>query len=205
MNYTSEEKEIIEKYYPKFGAEACSKIIRLKTGHQRTAESIRGYCTRTGTLRTETTRFKKGLTPYNKGVKMSDQIKQKVIEGGSLYKKGSIPLITKPVGTKSTRGGYWYQKLEDGSWRLLHHIVWEQFNGTIPDGFIVIFKDKDPNNTQLSNLECVSRKQSVKMNSNRKKAGQKMKETWVARRRKKAVEEHGSIYNAILNGWTPKY
>lgn len=204
MKYTSEEKEIIEKYYPKFGADVCSKIIRLKTGNKRTAESIRGYCARTRTLRTETTFFKKGHTPYNKGVKMPDQLKQKLIEGGSLYKKGNIPFSKKPIGSISTKNGYLYKKLEDGSWKLLHHIVFEQNFGAIPDGHIVIFKDKNPSNTHLSNLICVSRKQSVQINSNREKAGQKMKETWVLRRRSKAIEEHGSIYQAILNGWTPK-
>ena len=44
-------------------------------------------------------------------------------------------------------------------WALLHRAIWEFHNGKIPENFIVHHKDKNVLNNDLTNLECISKKE----------------------------------------------
>lgn len=39
----------------------------------------------------------------------------------------------------------------------MHRYVWEYYNGTIPEGYIIHHKDGDKANNDISNLECIPR------------------------------------------------
>jgi hypothetical protein len=39
--------------------------------------------------------------------------------------------------------------------KLLHRVIWQLANGTIPDGYVVHHKDHDKTNNNISNLELV--------------------------------------------------
>ena len=45
-------------------------------------------------------------------------------------------------------------------------MVWEQNNGPIPDGYVVIFADRDKSNFDINNLVLVSRSELLVMNRN---------------------------------------
>lgn len=64
-----------------------------------------------------------------------------------------------PGEVSKKKNDYQYIKMEDGSWRLYHHVLWEQANGPIPPGYMLTFIDGDIQNVDLSNLELVSRKE----------------------------------------------
>jgi hypothetical protein len=107
-------------------------------------------------------RFKPGHVPFNKG-------KEGV--GGwepTQFKKGHKPHNYKPVGTERVTGeGYVDIKIEDpNKWKAKHHIIWEEVNGPIPKGFVLIFGDGDRLNFELDNLILVSRKQLALLNKN---------------------------------------
>jgi hypothetical protein len=50
-------------------------------------------------------------------------------------------------------------------WKMLHVYMWEAVNGPVPDGHIVVFKDKNPLNCLIENLEMVTREEHMIRNS----------------------------------------
>jgi hypothetical protein len=57
--------------------------------------------------------------------------------------------------------GYLHRKVGDGELVKEHHYVWEQANGPVPKGYMLIFKDGDRTNCELENLALVSRAENV--------------------------------------------
>ena len=45
-------------------------------------------------------------------------------------------------------------------------LVWEEANGKVPDGYLIIHKDKNKNNNNLDNLAMITRKEYGTMNLN---------------------------------------
>ena len=62
-----------------------------------------------------------------------------------------------------------------GNWDLLHRELWRRRHGEIPEGMCVVFKDKDPMNCRMSNLELITRSENVTRNHNRRKQSQTMR------------------------------
>jgi hypothetical protein len=113
-------------------------------------------------------RFVPGHAPHNKGVKMPDEVYNKVKR--TMFKKGIKPHNTQPVGTINLRLDknnrvYAYIKIRDSYWRLIHRVIWEQHHGPIPSKHIVTFKDGNALNWDISNLECISMKQNINNNT----------------------------------------
>ena len=104
--------------------------------------------------------FKKGFTPWNKG------LKGYIGANKTSFKKGAIPPNQVPVGTESlTKGGYIKVKIADpNKWELKHRYIYEKHYGKIPKGCRVIFADKDIYNFDIDNLILVSRKELLKLN-----------------------------------------
>lgn len=44
---------------------------------------------------------------------------------------------------------------------MLHVVVWEEANGPVPKGMIVVFKDGDTMNVTLENLEIITRQEAA--------------------------------------------
>ena len=84
------------------------------------------------------TRFKKGYVPANKG-----KHDPKYGYEPTQFKKGHRPKNAKPIGTESLRSdGYvWVKVSEPRTWREKHRIIWEEANGQIPKGHVVLFAD----------------------------------------------------------------
>lgn len=109
----------------------------------------------------EPTQFKKGHSPVNKGIKGGYMKANK-----TSFQKGSVPANYRPVGSERlTVDGYTEIKIADHQkWKMKHVIVWENANGTVPKGYVVIFADGNRQNSGLSNLVLVSRKELAIMN-----------------------------------------
>lgn len=109
-------------------------------------------------------RFPKGHVPFNKGTKgvsgQHDNCKK------TQFKKGQLTHNRRAIGDERTIIGYVQVKVADGrknaNWRLKHWIVWEAVNGSVPPDHLVAFKDGDPLNFDLENLELISRKDWMK-------------------------------------------
>ena len=114
------------------------------------------------------TQFKKGHSSFNKGMKMSAELYEKVKP--TMFKKGNRPHNWKPDGTIEPRYDksgktYLYIKIKDSHWVLYHRYVWEKEVGEIPKGLIVSFKDKNFQNCDINNLELISRVDNMNRNT----------------------------------------
>jgi hypothetical protein len=47
-------------------------------------------------------------------------------------------------------------------------VIWEENHGTLPEGYVVIHLDRDKDNDDISNLKAISRKELLRLNSQRK-------------------------------------
>lgn len=108
-----------------------------------------------------TGQFPKGHVPVNKG-------KKGVCAPGcekTWFKKGRPSLNERPVGSERVNvDGYIELKVAKHKWKLKHRVVWEEANGPIPRGSILIFLDNNKLNTELSNLMLLPRKISCRLN-----------------------------------------
>ena len=121
-----------------------------------------------GYLGGKATQFQKGHAPANKGQKMSTEVYQKVAR--TMFKKGSKPTNTQPIGTIHQRkdtGGKMYQyiKLADCKWQLLNRYTWEMHNGPIPKGMVVVYKDGNYLNNDITNLLMITKKENMARNT----------------------------------------
>jgi hypothetical protein len=111
--------------------------------------------------------YQKGNVPMNKGQKMSKDVFDKVKP--TMFKKGNRPPNWKEPGTIEIRkdtNDYYYQyiKISDSNWEFLHRHIWEQTNGEIMKGHIIVFRDKNTMNCKIENLEMITRGENLKRN-----------------------------------------
>lgn len=114
-------------------------------------------------------RFSPGQTPWNAGLKGWQA-------GGrsreTQFKPGVKPSNTwRPIGAERTsKDGILYRKVADtgikrDDWKAVHVLVWEEHNGPLPDGRIVIFKDGNRENFEPNNLLALTRAENMRRNS----------------------------------------
>ena len=160
--FTKDLERLLKKTSKQIYAKA--NLLKLNKSKEHQAEVIRitNISLRQGG---KAHRFKKGIIPHNKGKKMPKDVYDKVAK--TMFIKGNKPHNFKPVGSERiTKDGYLERKIANPkTWRAVHLIVWETANGPIPDKHKVIFKDNNPLNTELSNLECITYAEAMLRNS----------------------------------------
>lgn len=116
--------------------------------------------------------FKKGHVPLNKGKEWKDFMSAEAMEASrrTQFKPGRKPHNTKYNGCIVKRADtsgrfYKYIRISEGKWELYHRYLWEQTNGPIPKGSVLIFKDEDNTNCRLENLELISVEEHMLRNS----------------------------------------
>jgi hypothetical protein len=102
--------------------------------------------------------FKKGNVSWNKGKKLGPDWGGKATR----FVKGGLPWNTKgsdgEISIRTHNGiAYKHIRVAVGKWVHLHKYNWEQVNGKVPAGHIVIFKTNDRTNCDVSNLMLISR------------------------------------------------
>ena len=110
--------------------------------------------------------FKPGLVPWNKGMRGFDPVL-----GRGLYRDGLGAPHAVPIGTTRLRGAipqlpkarmYLEKKIAEPSvWVRVHRLVWEQANGPVPEGYIIVFKPGQHTTIEEEitpeKLECITR------------------------------------------------
>lgn len=115
----------------------------------------------------EANRFKKGQKPWNKGI--SFDCGGRSVE--TRFAPGAMPHNNVPVGTERvTDDGIRQRKVRDDGpahrrWKSVHSLIWEESNGEIPPGHIVVFRDRNTEHLVLENLELVSRAENMRRNT----------------------------------------
>jgi hypothetical protein len=112
-------------------------------------------------MRNDDGKFVKGFTPWNKGMKGLR------VSPHSEFKVGEFVGESHPCW----KGGVQINKkdcayLWDGSNKRKRRprAVWEQYNGTLPEGYVIIHLDRDKYNDDISNLKAITRKELLELN-----------------------------------------
>ena len=161
--WSEEEKEYLASIVKGSSYKKIAKEMRDKFGYDFTDHQIKWAMARynltTGTMG----HFRKGFTPWNKG------LKGYMGANKTSFKKGTIPHNQVPVGTESlTKGGYIKLKIADpNKWELKHRFIYMQHHGEIPKGKSVIFADTNIYNFNIDNLILVSKAELLIMNNNK--------------------------------------
>jgi hypothetical protein len=110
-------------------------------------------------------RFKKGLIPWNTGMKGWRS-------GGRsaehYFAKGHVSANRQEVGAlRINADGYIDMKIKEGlrAWAEFHVILWEDTHGPVPKGHCLVFRDHDRLNICDENIELISRGDLMRRNS----------------------------------------
>jgi hypothetical protein len=126
------------------------------------------------------TRFKKGQTSHNKGLRRPGWGPGRMKE--TWFRKGERSGVAarnwRPIGTiLKDHDGYLRIKVREALageaygfgnvrvWPLLQRHIWEQAHGPVPPGHAVTFKNRDKNDVRLENLECITRRELMARNT----------------------------------------
>lgn len=124
-------------------------------------------------------RFKKGQVPPNKGLRRPGwgpgRMKATQFQKGQ--RSGTAGAHWMPIGStrllKDRKGrAYVLRKVSDVpnvpytvNWKLEHRLIWTAANGPIPSGFALKFKNDNPLDVRLDNLELISRRDLMARNT----------------------------------------
>lgn len=145
-----------------------AKAVSEHFGIEFSASQCRAYKKNHGIISNLDCRFKKGHVPKNKGRKMSPEQYDKC--KATMFHKGNVPENHMEIGEYThTSDGYLVQKIkETGSqlerFEFVHHRVWEQHNGPVPEGKIVSFLDGNKDNCDIKNLVLLERAENLELN-----------------------------------------
>lgn len=146
-SFTDTQVEYLKSIAHMSNRDMCA-LFNLKFGESKAERSMKDFCYRHGLLKGfNSGRFKKGKHPWNKG---NDQnIARRV-----------------PLGHEWTDcdGYIWVKADEIKNMVLKHRHTWESVNGKIPDGSMIVFKDRNRSNCNIDNLMIVSRSELVRYN-----------------------------------------
>lgn len=117
--------------------------------------------------------YKKGHIPSNTGKKQIEFLSPEAIERTkrTRFHKGNLPKNTYNenniiVTRKNAKGTeYYFIKLGHGKWLHLHVHLWKMSFGDIPKGNIIRFKDSNPMNCTIDNLEMITRAEQMLLNT----------------------------------------
>jgi hypothetical protein len=114
------------------------------------------------------TRFPKGHRPFNAGVKGWDA-------GGRSHETRFRPGVrgTKfvPIGTERlSKDGIRQRKVSEtgyppADWKSVHVLLWEEHNGPVPEGCVVVFRNRNRADVRIDNLELVTRAELMARNT----------------------------------------
>ena len=87
-------------------------------------------------------------------------------EGNVYSKKFGKSITLKPQKASQSKKGYGQVRLfnkeyPNGRLHYVHRLVWETFNGKIPDGLEIDHIDTDTSNNSLDNLQLLTRRENI--------------------------------------------
>lgn len=113
-------------------------------------------------------RFKVGDEPVNKGKKMAPEQYAKC--EATMFRKGNVPVNHMKVGEYThTSEGYLVRKIQEHGiqrerFEFVHRAVWEDCNGSIPEGKLVSFLDGNKDNCSIENLVLIDNRENLELN-----------------------------------------
>jgi hypothetical protein len=159
----------IRTTYRRMGLDDLTTAFNAEFGLDKTIDQIRSTIRNHSMISGRTGRFESGHRPWNNGTKGQG------LTGANRnsFKPGNVPVNVKPLGYERIgKDGYLEIKIAEpnpytgAATRFLakHVVVWEEANGSVPQGMIIRFLDGDKTNCTLANLVLVSRGENAILN-----------------------------------------
>lgn len=162
--YPEEVAQFIKNNYKGIGPKEMATIINEKFNTNYKRSQIKNYYANHKLNSGLNGYFEKGHVPFNKGIK---GVHAPGCEKG-WFKKGHTPHNHRPIGSERKTKGYWYVKIQEPNvWELKHKIIWEKKYGKVEQGYVVTFLDGDTDNMDISNLELISKDESLELNKHK--------------------------------------
>ena len=163
--YPTHIREFIKANYKGVGPKEMAELLNETFDTNYTRSQMKGWYGRNKLDSGVAGHFRKGLVPWNKG-------RKGVCHPGcipTLFKKGNKAHNWVPLGSERINAdGYVDVKVDDGklqkNWKSKNVVIWEEHNGPVPPGHVIIFGDGNNRNFDPENLLCVSRAQLVRLN-----------------------------------------
>lgn len=171
IRWTPEEIEFIRLCVRKNPVKDVPDLYLKTYGRRISHDQVKGVMARYGIKTGRTGRFAPGNRPWNdglKGWKSGGRSVETRFKPGEL--RGAAKSRLQPLGAERlTKNGVRQRKIRmDGPpqrrWKSVHSLLWEEHNGPIPSGHVVIFIDGDHDNITLDNLALVSRAELAILN-----------------------------------------
>lgn len=161
--WTEEEKEYLASIVKDSSYKEIAKKMRDRFGYDFTDQQIKGAMARCNLTTGTMGHFRKGSTPWNKGLKGYMGVNK------TSFKKGNSPHNQLPIGSERlTKDSYIEVKIADpNKWELKHRLIYKQHYGEIPKGKKVIFADRNIYNFDIDNLILVTKAELLIMNNNK--------------------------------------
>lgn len=167
------EDALIKKRYLTVNVNQLSILVKRSESFVKTSLKRQGLSIPKSIIRQRKidSQIKPGNVPLNKGKKQTDYMSREAIERtkATQFKKGNLP--HNAIGVEDgdikvrhahiERGNppYKWIRLALGKWKQYHVYIWEQNNGQVPAGSIVVFKNGDTMDCAIENLKCITRAQ----------------------------------------------
>ena len=157
IRWTVAEDRYLREVYPKYRNSSIAILMR------RSKSAVLNRARKLGLHKgrelldriADQTRFKRGVPPPNKGRKRSECYTQESIKKmeATQFKPGDKPLNYK--GGSVVSGCF--MVYVNGRQINLKRKVWEEHNGPIPNGYVIVCIDGNPRNCNIENLEMRKR------------------------------------------------
>lgn len=175
VKYSKEVKEYIQNNYKGVGPKEMAQRLNDIFGIDTTQSKMNSYYGNHHLNSGLTGRFEKGSVPANKGKKITEYMDEDTVKKvrKTAFKKGIKPHNTLPIGAVvEMKDHYLWVKVKDiqkpknkrVNWIPLHQMVYEFFNGPVPEGYLVYFKNKDIRDFSKENLGLMTRSENMIMN-----------------------------------------
>ena len=183
--YSAEHLEFLRVGYDSMGIPDLARAFNTKFGTGLGDGAIKGVLARAKILSGRTGRFEKGHVSWSAGTKGL------VKPNAGNFKKGAIPPNRRPLGAERIcpLSGFVLVKVAEKDphtgaltrYKHKHVHIWEQANGTRPEGMVVAFKDGNKLNCEIDNLMLISRAELLRLNQyNYKEVSEELKPSVLA-------------------------
>ncbi|BCL59956.1 hypothetical protein DGMP_06490 [Desulfomarina profundi] len=164
---TPEQVDFVRNGYKKMSRKDLTSALNEKFGLSLKVSQVISFVKNHKIRSGRTGFFKKGGQSWNRGTKGYTGANR------TSFKKGHMPKNHRPVGSERIdKDGYILVKVSErnpysssnsGWYRHKHVVLWEKYNGTVPVGHCVRFKDGDRTNITIENLVLVSRGENARL------------------------------------------
>lgn len=152
--YNYEEVKWLQANAPTMGRMELTAAFNAQFGMNKSTTAIASFVNRRGWIRKGVTgRFQNGHKPWNKGT-----VGKMQANSGSFQKGHLLNTAADGDERERTMNGYTYMyRRVDGKFIPRARAVWQQENGNIPDGAVIVHIDNDRLNDSIENLMLVTK------------------------------------------------